>query len=372
MSRCLSFAFLASTLVFADPPQTRLRPASSANLCGECHQSIVEAWSDSAHARSVESRPFLDALALAERDAGPSARSTCLACHAPLAAATGDLALDRKASWEGVTCDYCHSVRSVSLDGPNPRAALDLSLTKSGPIKDASSSAHPTAFSPVHESSAVCAPCHEYKNPQGLSILTTFSEWQASVSAKEGKNCQACHMNLVAGQIADAHLLRQPSTKVNLHKMAGSRSLAQLNKAVKLRLLPVRAASKAKITVRVMNAGAGHFFPTGSPMRQVVLQVGVRPAGGAWQFQEKVYARIVADAVGAPISREDFAFLRAVKALSDTRLAPGESRNEVFFFDVPASGQLNVRATLTYVYSPNPRSLTGERVAFLSLASLLH
>ena len=35
------------------------------------------------------------------------------------------------------------SVRSVSMDGPNPRATLDYSLTKSGPLKEKTSRAPP-------------------------------------------------------------------------------------------------------------------------------------------------------------------------------------------------------------------------------------
>ena len=69
----------------------------------------------------MESRLFQDALALAQGDFGAGARKICLDCHAPLAAKIGDLRLERKVSWEGITCDYCHSVREVSLKGPTPK-----------------------------------------------------------------------------------------------------------------------------------------------------------------------------------------------------------------------------------------------------------
>src|SRR5512147_464915 len=90
-----------------DPPET-------AEACGRCHRAIHEAWKTSAHANSMESRLFQDALELAENEIGAETRRTCLGCHAPVATRINDLALRRKVSWEGITCDYCHSIDSVS------------------------------------------------------------------------------------------------------------------------------------------------------------------------------------------------------------------------------------------------------------------
>jgi hypothetical protein len=42
----------------------------------------------------------------------------------------GDLTLQKKVSWEGVTCDYCHSMTAVSWTGPNPKAKLEFNLIK--------------------------------------------------------------------------------------------------------------------------------------------------------------------------------------------------------------------------------------------------
>ena len=120
---------------------------SSAEFCGDCHRAIEEGWKQSAHSQAVESRLFQDAMKLAETDYGASARKTCLSCHSPIAVESGDLALVKKVSWEGITCDYCHSIRDVTLTGPNPKATVDYSLVKSGPWKDVNSPAHGTVFS---------------------------------------------------------------------------------------------------------------------------------------------------------------------------------------------------------------------------------
>src|SRR5437867_12898549 len=118
--------FLAMSVTGVAGPATgpAMQPASSAEVCGRCHRAIYDSWKTSTHADAMQSTLFQDSLQLAEGDFGPKARKVCLGCHAPLAIQTGDLGLARKASWEGVTCDYCHSLRSVSLQGVNPTATL--------------------------------------------------------------------------------------------------------------------------------------------------------------------------------------------------------------------------------------------------------
>ncbi len=365
-----TFRLVTGMMVMLAMPQPAkaqtLHPMSSAEVCGQCHLSIVESWKESAHARSMESRLFQDAIAAAEREMGATARSGCLGCHAPLAVQTGDMALDRKVSWEGVTCDYCHSVRTVDVDSPNPRARTEYSLAKSGPLKDAVSGAHPTVFSPVHVSSAVCAPCHEHRNGAGFAVLTTYSEWKASRYGKEGKNCQSCHMAAVAGKVADARFEREPTTSINIHKMAGSRSVAQLNRALKMRLEVAREAGRARVTVELTNAAAGHFIPTGSPLRQLILDVTARTADGKESRAKKVFARTVKDAAGKVLDKEHFVFLKATGAVIDSRLAPEESRKEVFYFDAPAGTTTEIKAALSYYYSPFAREKGDQRVTFLT------
>lgn len=348
-----------------------LHPISSAEVCGRCHLSILQSWKESAHARSMESRLFQDALATAEHEMGASVRSGCLACHAPLAAQTNDTSLDRKVSWEGVTCDYCHSVRTVDVDSPNPRARVEYSLAKSGPLKDAVSGGHPTVFSPVHLSSSICAPCHEHRNAQGFAVLTTYSEWKASRYSKEGKSCQSCHMAAVAGNVADARFEREPTSTINVHKMAGSRSVVELNRAMKMRMDVTREGGRAKVTVDLTNFAAGHSIPTGSPLRQLILDVTSRTADGKESRAKKVYARTVKDGAGKVVDREHFAFLKSAGVLIDSRLAPDETRKEVFFFDSPAGSVTEFKATLSYFYSPFAREKAEQRVTFLTRSQRL-
>ena len=348
----------------------KLEPTSSAEFCGSCHRTIQEAWKTSAHANAMTSRLFQDALDMVESDYGASARRQCLACHSPLGVQLGDFSLKEKVSWEGVTCDYCHSMRSVSFDGPNPRATLDFSLTKSGPLKEVSSPAHGVVFSEVHTTSQVCAPCHEYKNKHGLQVLSTFTEWKESRYAKDDVQCQTCHMGKVSGDVVDPRVQRSGS-EVNLHEMPGSHSLAQLNKAVRMRLVMKRTAKQLNISVVLANAGAGHYVPTGSPMRKLILDVRADAYRGADLEQRREYYRTVTDASGQPVEMEHGAFARGATVSNDTRLAPGEERTETFTLPVEQGVPVQVKATLTYYYSPMARSESQEQVVFYNISRLV-
>jgi hypothetical protein len=349
-----------------------MTPPASAELCGRCHRGIHEAWKTSSHAQAMESRLFQDALALAEGDFGVEARKTCLECHAPIAVKIGDLRLEKKVSWEGVTCDYCHSVREVSLDGPVPKVVVTFVPVKSGPWKDSVSTGHGVAYSPLHTSSKLCASCHEYKNALGFPVLTTYSEWKDSSYAKEGKQCQTCHMYRVAGDVVDPRLSRAQHAQVNLHQMPGSHSLPQLTRAVKAQLFARREGGGVQVRIDLINQLAGHSFPTGSPLRQLVLKVSADSYGGQKFHEERVLTRKVADQHGTVLGREHFVFLKASKVVSDTRLAPGEKRSETFSFPIPAGTRVQVNATLIYVYSPMARTQAQQQVTFLTLSQFLN
>jgi hypothetical protein len=348
-----------------------LEPGSSAELCGRCHLAILEAWKTSAHSKAMESPLFQQGLVMTGASLGAGSDKVCLTCHAPMAALIQDASLQKKVTWEGVTCDYCHSVRAVSLVNGNPKATVELSLVKTGPLKGAVAPSHGTQFSDVHTSSLICAPCHEYRNSLGFAVLTTYSEWEKSRYAKEGRSCQSCHMYQVAGAVVDPKVMKTAEAKVNLHQMPGSHSIEQLNKTIKAQLMPSREGDQLTVTIEVENVAAGHYVPTGSPMRQLVLEVTAAPFGGAEMRQERVYQRTVVDQQDQPVTLEPYAFLRGAKNVSDNRLAPGERRVETFTFPLKAGVQAQVQATFWYYYSPLARSESQKRITFMNLRRMV-
>ena len=244
-------------------------------------------------------------------------------------------------------------------------------LVKSGPLKETAPSPHGTVYSAVHTSSLVCAPCHEYKNGLGFPVLTTYSEWKNSPYAKQGKQCQSCHMYRVAGDVVDPREARIQHAQINLHQMPGSHSLDQLTRAIKAQLYAWREGGNVRVKVDLLNQLAGHYFPTGSPLRQLVLEVRADSYAGSQFREERVLTRKVADQQGTVLDREHLVFVKGARVVSDTRLAPGEKRSETFSFAMPAGKQAQIKATLVYVYSPMARTQAQQRVTFMTLSQFL-
>jgi len=353
-------------LLLGAPAFAALEGVNHAETCGRCHRDILEAWRQSSHARAMENPIFQDALERAEQIRGRDARQICLGCHAPTVQHSGDGSMKMKVSWEGVTCDFCHSLKSVEVQQHSATMNVRFDGTKTGPLRDASSIAHGTAYSAIHTTSLVCAGCHEYRNAQGFGVLTTYSEWEQSSYGSGGTNCQNCHMAETSANVVDPKIKRLSRSTVNLHAMPGSRSLDMLNKAVRLRLRTRREGNELVAEVDLENRGAGHSIPTGSPLRRIELEVEMAARGQPLR-QRRVYERQVVDANGKQIFREELIFLSAVRELRDTRLRPGEKRQEVFRFPLAASESARLYARLWYNYSPQERSAAAQRVKFLVL-----
>jgi len=357
-------------LLFAGSLSAQLSGVNNAETCGRCHRDILKAWKSSQHARAMENPIFQDALDRAVTVGGAAVRQTCLSCHAPTAAHSGDLALKNKASWEGVTCDFCHSLKSVDVDDGTVAMTVRFDGTKTGPLMDAASDAHGTAFSDIHTTSLVCAGCHEYRNGLGFPVLETYREWRESSYGKQGRFCQDCHMAQTAANVVDPKIKRSAHSSVNLHQMAGSRSIEQLNKAIALRMSTERSGDTLIVTIDLSNRGAGHMVPTGSPLRELNLEVSVGAAGKTHE-EQRVYTRKVVDQFGKAINSEELVFLKAAKAVSDTRLKPGEMRRETFAFPVPATASARVVARVWYSYSPTASTPDETRVNFLTLPAFV-
>jgi hypothetical protein len=362
---CGLLVFYATTALAVD-----LKTPSSAEVCGDCHRAIYDGWKKSAHATAMESRLFQDAIEQAEADFGVPARKNCLSCHAPVAVQTGDLDLVRKVSWEGVTCDYCHSILGVTTTGGNPKAKVEFTLVKSGPSKDLVSPAHGTRFSPLHTTSLACITCHEYSNSHGFPVLATYTEWKNSSYGKDDVGCQTCHMYRVEGDVVDPRIKRSAMLTLNLHEIPGGHSIQQLNKAIKADLSAAREGDQLRVVVKLTNRGAGHDVPTGSSIRQLILEVHADSLSGRHFSDQRVYRRTVADASGAVLDREDLVFIKGARVVTDTRLAPNETKTETFSFSIPRGTQTRVKASLYYYYSPLANA-EQQKATFLELTRLV-
>ncbi len=321
-------------------------------VCGECHQAIHAVWQHSLHANAWTNGVFQAGYHRAVESYGAEEARMCLSCHAPTVRHTKDYQVKEAITAEGVTCDFCHSVKSVELGDHADPIRLDVGKVKYGPLRHAQSPAHKIVDSQLHTRSEFCAGCHEYRNRHGLTVLGTYSEWKTSSYAKRGRQCQDCHMPLVPGSVVALTVKRDTPKSVNLHDVSGSHDLERVRKAVKLKLEGTEWFDKRVwVYLRVSNEGSGHCFPTGLPMHRAVLEVVLREGNKEVDRREIPFERVLADKEGRPIRREHEVFLNATQVRSDTRLQPDEARQiEVAFRDITAS-KLSVSVSLFYEYS---------------------
>ena len=351
MSRRAAFAVFLSlsvrTLAFPVAPGT----AAPSETCGGCHVDIYRMWKGSAHSRSLEDMAFLGALRETEARDGAAGARVCLECHAPLAGLTGDLALRNKTSWEGVSCEVCHGIRSVELTPAGPRARVEIGPVKLGPIRDAVSTGHEVAYSQLHTDVLICAACHEYVNPEGVALMSTYSEWKESPAGKAGRTCQTCHMAVTEADVVDPKIKRVADA-VNTHEIPGGHSLDQLYKALSVGIAPRREKGGVVVDVTLTNKGAGHAVPTGMPGRRVILEAWADAGQADAPRAQRVYAREFRGPDGKVIEGGSGYFTKGVRPGEDTRLKAGERRKEVFHFAVPEGSAATVHVKLSYEHFP--------------------
>lgn len=313
--------------------------------CGACHADELAAWNDSGHAQAA-ARPLYRAwFKMADQRSNGEIGPFCAGCHAPIGLFSGQIRSRwgwkgqeqyplSPAAQQGVTCALCHSLTALTA-ASNAAYILDPTLL------DYLSNNHspiPNNQSPLTNlQSSICTPCHQSTNPaNGLPVMTTVSEWQASPYAPD-TNCQDCH---------PAHGQPTPPGDV-----------------AAVEILPpavVQPGQEMVVQVRVSNTGAGHSLPTGaSELRKLWLEVRVSDATGREIFRSGAvddfgdplpgsitYGVVWEDADGHPTDR----LWEAERVLSDHRLPAAGSLTEDFRFALSsdAAGPLHVSARLNY------------------------
>ena len=313
-------------------------PYTSADECATCHTSIHKYWSESTHAKAVQSAVFpavLEKAVQISRDQAAT-RKQCVGCHSPTTLVSADWDLQQPVSKQGVTCDFCHTVKDVDLDKGWPPFITEPGPVKRGPFAYTRPfKGHEAEYSALHRAKPLlCAGCHEFKNSQGFPVLSTYTEWKGSSYSARGISCQDCHMALVPGtKVKEGMEQSAPGAHVvNLHRLVGGTSLGQLNRGLDLRFESVSATpTSASVRVLVSNTGAGHRVPGGLPTKSLVLVVSAQEADGSvGPAQERVYRRELRNAKGSSLTDLADIFMSAASEGEDTRLKPAESRTERF------------------------------------------
>lgn len=277
----------------------------------------------------------------------------CLRCHAPGADITVDHDMKLENSTSGVFCDYCHTiVDRTDADG----YVLSPSHIKQGPFLTGLTSSHAMEFSRLHTKSDFCKSCHQQTNPLGVKVYNAYNEWFASPYAQSATEttCQTCHMPAMPGKSA---LQGDTREVVYSHKFQGANDRAYLWKKATVGLGLNVDGNNLLVDATVTNEGAGHNFPTDSPLRELILIVRLKGPNGETLWQGKrVYSRVWGDAEG----NVTYNNWEAAQVLADTSLRAKESRRESFQVPLPqVDGQMYVTAQLFFRLMPEGVEFAG-------------
>jgi cytochrome c554/c'-like protein len=353
----------AGTPTRGSPHLVKSKGYTSSEVCAGCHEDIHRTWKNSLHAMSLSDPIFDAAYWEAIKLTKGAARPLCLRCHAPTTRLTKDYEQRLPITEEGVTCDFCHTIRAA-----NPLAAGEPYSMRPGPVKwgtirDAQSPAHKVEYSLTHTMSELCGGCHEYRAPSGALLMGTYSEWRASPYAEQGVQCQTCHMPMGEGRVVRPEV-KAPERHINLHDIQGGHSPDKIRKAARVEVREVqRTEGGYRVVVTIENEGSGHMIPTGIPTRQLELEVLLRRGQSLLGEQRRVFRKVVVDQKGEELRTDAEILLRGAGIRSDNRIPPKGVQEVNLFFPYSGPPDFVVEATLHYRYSvaiSKPEEITLE------------
>jgi len=341
-----------------------------ATVCAQCHEAIYASWKSSQHSSAFTDPAFQLPYDRIRRE-NPRRTLPCENCHNPLRfqLSPDDPRVSIFAQ-EGVTCDFCHSVESADPGGAFPRYRLNPAY-KFGPYSPGQGqkgTTHRTQFSRLHITSAFCAGCHEYNNPFGVPILSTYSEWEASFYRGEGVHCQFCHLpQLFDPQFIDSKDRKGPVD----HAMVGGHSRERMAKAIPLKGSLRISGDTARVSIHLKNETVGHKTPSGIPMHRIRLVTSLfDSAGNSLGKEEEVFERVVGDGAGNPLRNPERIFTEAREVLKDNRIAPKETREVTHRFALGGKLPATAEVSLTYEI-PTPDISPGTRSIDIPIARIL-
>jgi hypothetical protein len=315
------------------PPPSRFTPLEASlhpDACGACHPVQAADWRSSLHAAAMGPGVSGQLVEMLERD--PEQALGCFTCHAPLAEQAPlvrrDGVLRPNPGFDvsllavGIPCAGCH-VRTHQHFGPPRRDGSLASPARRDTLPHGG-----VTRSRAFLVSEFCQGCHQF-GPDGLALNgkpleDTFNEWKGSRFAREGVQCQDCHMpdrrHLWRG-IHDPEMVR-----------------AGLAITVEASAAPYRAGDTATVTLHVESVRVGHRFPTYVTPLVVLRAELLDPTGHVLSDSRR--EQVIGREVALDLSRE----------IADTRLAPGERARLVYR---PRLDREGLRARVSVIVYPD-------------------
>lgn len=243
--------------------------------CYSCHVDIYMQWKQAMMSQAYthhwdEIEYFELAVQHAKNDPnfkGPV--DGCNGCHTPMAFIAGDVTPPRpeenSRANESVSCDVCHTITGWKGEEPfNFSFQSDPGRIKYGTKPGLVSPHHETKEKELYGKSEFCGNCHNEKNPFGIWVKSTHLEWAEGPYAKQGVQCQECHMPKALGK--NAKMAEQDM--VAQHLFHGAHDPGKLAGAIEMRIHPqereLEYDGTVVLQVQLFNGKCGHKVPSGS------------------------------------------------------------------------------------------------------------
>lgn len=317
----------------------------SSEDCATCHENIYNQWIGSMHAKSTLDKDILyNAMyTWAMKDTKGKIAQKCKNCHYPyyfLEDTTESTQIDKS---RPVDCLYCHAIGDI-------HKAPVFSEKKYSSENNTNSDYHIIEKRDHYTNEKICMLCHaELSNPKNVPICITGNEYYNQNTSKQ--SCQSCHMPVLQGLKSSEC---DSSESIRAHTFVGPHNKDFLYKSLKL----YGHFNGDTLNITVDNSEIPHGYPTGTPLRMVLLKVigfdeNNKIIYQNWKVnpvvedQQAVFARLFED------EENNFPVppWRASNVKIDTRLKPQEIRN--IKYEVPVSVK-SVSAKVFFLLAPIP------------------
>jgi len=393
--------------------------------CGECMPTHYEEWLADAHSQSAVNLRFLSMYLgtdiygnqspltqyVFHKDYGripvrpdpsqpyygpgfkldfPDSAGNCATCHVPAMAAkpgmayAADPSLATGIELEGVFCEFCHKIGDVILDPstglpyPNMPGVLSMRLYRPeegqqlffGTFDDVT---RRVSYLPLLEESAFCAPCH-FGVFWDTVVYNSYGEWLESPYSdpETGMTCQKCHMPVTDDTyfvLPEKGGLERPPGRIFSHKMPGALDETLLQNAVTMQVSAQMQGGELRVRVSITNDKTGHYVPTDSPLRHLILLVRATDEAGAliqtggpkvpdWGgigdpeqgyyggLPGKAFAKVLEE-LWTEVSPTG-SYWNMTRVVSDNRLAPFATDVSEYSFALRTPGKVSVEVTLLF------------------------
>ncbi|MBD3223900.1 MAG: hypothetical protein GF313_04175 [Caldithrix sp.] len=317
------FIFVYMNPLSAQPDQ---RNPEKAEECGVCHEEIFQQWQTSMHHSSTADKDILykKMMAWAVEDTKGKAKKMCRQCHYPYAMFESPVVSQTVANERSIDCAYCHSIDQIDMPSV-------FTKTKYSRNNNTQSEYHTIEAREHFTNNELCFKCHDVlTNPNKVHICITGMEYDTQ---NKRQSCNHCHMPQLPASNAD----NKDGGYLASHQFAGPHNADFIKGSLGLKYV----LDKDSLIITVDNSATPHAYPTGSPLRQVILKVegfnkNEQKVFQNWQENpfkeapEALFVRLFAGKDGNfPVPP-----WRAVEVERDTRLKAGKKRQVTYSIPV--------------------------------------